>query len=270
MNSDDLDRQSNEILERILDRPARRYRAGFEEAVASFPELSYDDALATLRKDARSRSETDVKGILLSIFLSSYRERLKWTAEVGDFMPEDISDLLMDYAEEAGVDLHRLGSALAPTSSHPEYEVGLALRTVLESAGIYTEVPGALTYSQVSRKVLLIIGAALIGIATAKTARSDPALAGTVGGVGGLILNIMAARYDQRPLDPGTDWLEELVLRILEELGIQSFGELQARTNIHVPLLKKVLSELRRKGLVEQHRSWIDKTDLRYDLTGRH
>lgn len=253
--------EAERILERVLARPARRYRRAVAAALSSQPAET-----PVPHPPLDASRQADLARILDEVFLAPYHRRLQMTADAGKFMPEDIVDFLTDLAEEAGIDLRRMGTALSPASEQPEVDVGAALRTVLESAGMYVEVPYALTYSEISRKVLLLLGSALIGIATSHAGNVDSRLGGAIGGVGGLILNIMAARYDRVPLEPDTDWLEELVLRVIEEHGIQSFEGLQSHTNINPELLKKVLAGLRRKGLVEEHRSWLDKTDLRYDL----
>lgn len=55
-----------------------------------------------------------------------------------------------------------------------------------------------------------------------------------------------------------------------KEWNLQSFDELKRVTNIDSELLKKVLNDLKKKNLIKEYKSWIDKTDLKYDLRGRH
>lgn len=81
--------------------------------------------------------------------------------------------------------------------------------------------------------------------------------------------NILSKQYINNG-EPNIDWLGEFVLKLLEQYGIQSFDELQATTHIDADLLQKVLSDLKNKQLVDEHIGWIDKTSIKYGLSGRH
>lgn len=259
------------IVERVLDWPPRSRRL---DLVATLQKRSpgKDAAalIAELQQDLHALGSGDASTSLLRAMLRPYRQKLRLKGDSGQFMPEDFVDLFADVAEEAGFDLRKFGSALHPGTSHPEFEVGMAVRTMFESTGIYTEVPGACTFSTVQRKAIIIASAALLGILTGESAKIDPVFLGAFGGIAGLILNVLATRYDQKSLHPETNWLEEVILRILEERGNTSFEMLREASNVHPDLLRRVLTQLEHKGLVEQQRSWTDKTNIRYRLTGQH
>jgi hypothetical protein len=122
-------------------------------------------------------------------------------------------------------------------------------------AGVYRENPGALTLFPVQRGFLTAMAAALIGIATGKIT-DDPTLSGALGGVGGLLINILVQRYAGDGAEPETDWMEEWILETLQRHGPQSVAELHKLTNIHRPLLNRTLRGLIGKKLVVRSYRW--------------
>jgi hypothetical protein len=263
--------QSTEAWRKVLAKPKRKFRLGLERVLAQ-SQVENVDALIKKTK-ARAATERDRDRSfaldLLRSFSSPYSTSIDFSKDNLELNTDDFVDLTMDFAEEVGIDLKRFAVNLTSNEDASEYVVGVALRTMFEIEGHYVEIPHAFTVYKVPKQFLIVLGAAIIGIATAKAYELDPILAGSIGGVGSLLINILAARYLEKG-KPQIDWIEELVLQVLEEYGIQSFKELKQKTHIHPPLLKKVLKSLVKQDLVKEHRSWIDKTDLRYDLSGHH
>jgi len=245
--------RSAEIWNEVLKKQDRRYRLLTKDLTQRDVNLGKND-LSEIRKDLFSRR---------------YCDHIDFSKSDVILDTDDFVLLTMDFAEEARIDLKRFALNLTGQKDASEYIVGIALRTVFEVEGYYKEIPFALTRYRVPKEILIILGATLIGISTAKVAQMDAILAGSVSGVGSLLIDILADRYTSES-EPEVDWLEEFVLQTLERYGIQSFEELKRVTNINDELLKKVLNDLKKKNLIKEHKSWIDKMDLKYDLSGRH
>jgi hypothetical protein len=171
------------------------------------------------------------------------------------FWPEHFGAFFTLAAVEAGIDVVAFGAKLDPKAAKPQFVPAAAFRAVAEVAGVYVENPGALTLFKIHRSFLTAMTAALIGIATGKVT-DDPTLAGALGGVGGLLINILAQRYLEDGAEPETDWLEEWILETLQRHGPQTIGELHKLTNIHGPLLNRALRGLIRKKLVVRSYRW--------------
>jgi MarR family len=184
------------------------------------------------------------------------------------FWPEDFVVFFTLAAVEVGIDVQSYGARLNPKAARPEFIPGAALRTVAEVAGVYEENPGALTLFKVQRAFLVTMTAALIGIATGKVV-DDPTLSGALGGVGGLLMNILAQRYLEDGAEPETDWLEEFILATLQRHGPQSIAELHKLTHVHRPLLTRTLRGLIRKKLVARAYRWDGGRTVIYGLPRR-
>jgi hypothetical protein len=252
--------------------PPRHYRLALKAALQE--QYPNEDSDALLNKFASSvpedlNSDQSERLLPLRLFTTPYSKRIDFTKDELQFNTDDFIGLTMDFAEQVGIDLKRYATNLTSGDKASEFIVGVALRTVFEVERHYVEVPGAFCIYPIPKQFLIVLGAAIIGIGTAKAAQLDPILAGSISGVGSLLINILAARYVEKG-DQEVDWLEEFVLQVLEEYGIQSFKELREKTFIHPELLKKVLRGLQTKELVDEYKSWIDKTYLKYDLKGRH
>ena len=171
------------------------------------------------------------------------------------FSPEHFVIFFTLVALEVGIDVQAYGTRLTPKATKPEYVPGGAFRTVAQVAGVYVENLGALTLFKVQRAFLVAMTAALIGIATGKVV-DDPTISGALGGVGGLLINILAQRYLEDGAEPETDWLEEFILATLQRHGPQSVIELHELTHIHRPLLTRTLRGLITKKLVVRTYRW--------------
>lgn len=268
----DLITQSAELWARVFNMPPRHYRLALRAALQEqYPNEDSDTLLNRIVSSLPEVLDSDkpTESLLLQVLATPYSNRIDFAKDELQFNTDDFVNLALDFAEQAGIDLKRYATNLTSDEQASEFVVGIALRTVFEVERHYEEIPGAFSIYTIPKQFLIVLGAAIIGIATAKTAQLDPILAGSISGVGSLLINILAARYIEKG-DSEVDWLEEFVLQVLEEYGIQSFRELREKTFIHPELLKKVLSGLKEKQLVDEHKSWIDKTNLKYNLKGRH
>jgi hypothetical protein len=111
---------------------------------------------------------------------------------------DDFALLMLAFSDEVGVDLTALGKRAWLRARREEafkFHAAVALRSIFEVEGYYAEIEGAYTLFKVPTKVLVVVGAALIGMATGEVYKLDPVLAGVVGGVGSLLINILSARY---------------------------------------------------------------------------
>jgi len=260
--------QAANLCERVLSQPPHHARAMVQEALggrASEVEASriIDGLIAGTLNSAKLSVPANLE--LLAYLLTPYERKHGSAGDTIVFWPEDFISFFTDVAYEVGIDVERFGARLDHKTEHPQYTPGFAFRTLAEIAGIYVEYPNALTEFRVPRGFLVAMTAAIIGVATGKAATIDPTLAAAVGGIGSLLLNVLAQRYSQDP-DPSTDWLEEFILQTLERHGRQSAHELHALTHIYKPLLQRALTGLAKKGLVEIHRTWEDGRRTFYDV----
>jgi len=261
---------SEDIWNKVLKKQDRRYRLSLKGFLQEkFPNENIDVLLEKIRTpdDVKNGKKDEINSILL--FSRRYSDFINFSESKVTLNTDDFIYLILDFAEEVGIDLRLFANKLTGQKEASEYTVGIAFRTVFEVEGYYKEYPYASTEYQVPKKFLIILGAALIGVTTAKVSQMDTVLAGSASGAGSLLINILAERYANET-EPKVNWLEEFVLQVLEKYGIQSFNELRRVTNIDSELLKKVLNDLKKKNLIEENKSWIDKTDLKYDLRGRH
>lgn len=194
-----------------------------------------------------------------------WRELVKRPDDV-IFWPEDFVVFFTAVALEAGIDVRTYGTRLSPKSLHPEYIPGMALRTVAEVASVYVEHPHALTLFTVQRTFLVTMTAAIIGIATGKATSIDPTLGGAIGGVGALLINVLAQRYIETAEEPETDWLEEFILTTLDRHGPHTVKELHDLTHIYSPLLSKTLRGLIKKQLIVRDYKWDGGRRVLYRL----
>jgi DNA-binding transcriptional ArsR family regulator len=187
----------------------------------------------------------------------------------------DFVYLMMEFAEEVGIDLKEYGKRLVEDDvpeKHLRFHPAIALRTVFEVEGYYVEIPNAYAHYKVPKQFLIVIGAALIGIAAGKATQIDAAIGGAISGVGGLLINILAVRYLQlqSPAKPEITWTEEFILKILEARGEQSVKELQKHTKLYRKTIKETLDKLYKKDLVERRKVMLEgkrvRTEMRYEL----
>lgn len=190
----------------------------------------------------------------------------------------DFVFLMMEFAEEVGFDLTDYGRKLVGNNVREDklkFHAGVAFRTVFEVEGHYVEFPHAYAIYKVPKKFLIVMGAALIGMATGKAFEIDPIIGGVVSGVGGLLINILAARYLQlQPLgEPEVTWTEEFILKVLEHRGEQSLKELQRHTKLYRKTIKETLDSLYAKNLVEKRKVLLEgkrvRSETRYALKRR-
>jgi hypothetical protein len=189
---------------------------------------------------------------------------IDFSEDAPQFGTDDFATLMMDLAERVGIDLPSLGSQLNPYSGNAG-TVGMAFRTVFEVEGHYVESPGAYTISRVPRDVVFTIGAVIVGLVTARTAHLQPEIAGTVSAVGSLLLNIISSRMtESRP--PPLHWMEEFILRVVEEHGEVSYGQLKRYTKLHRTMLDTWIKALVQKELLRVDASAGTKSKTRYSL----
>lgn len=171
-----------------------------------------------------------------------------------DLGTDDFLILMLAFADEAGVDLTTLGKRAWLRAKQEEgfkFHAAVALRSIFEVEGYYTEIEGAYALFKVPTKILIVVGAALIGMATGKVYQLDPILGSALGGVGSLLINILSARYTASDNTFEITWTEELILTLLRDTGEQSLKQLQRRTRLYKQTLKDTLASLSKKGLVE-------------------
>lgn len=190
----------------------------------------------------------------------------------------DFVFLMMEFAEEVGFDLTDYGRKLVGNSVREDvlkFHAGVAFRTIFEVEGHYVEFPNAYAIYKVPKQFLIVIGAALIGMATGKAFEIGPVMGGVVSGVGGLLINILAARYLelQAQREPEITWTEEFILKVLEHYGEQSLRELQRHTKLYRKTIKETVESLYKKNLVEKRKVLLEgnriKSETRYKLKSR-
>jgi hypothetical protein len=199
------------------------------------------------------------KQIWSEVLEKSFEGRQDLSKDYISLSTDDIYLGVTAFAAKAGIDLEKFSKALVSKNNSNKNAATLALKTVFEVEKYYEEIPNAFTLFKVRSDFLIVFGAALIGIATEKTTQINPILAGTVSGVGGLLINILAARYEGH-IDEEVDWLEEFVLKVLEAEGGLAFNDLKTNTNINEKLLRKVLRDLQRKQMIDKKHSWVGRT----------
>jgi hypothetical protein len=156
-----------------------------------------------------------------------------------------------------------------------KFHAGVAFRTVFEVEGHYVEFPNAYAIYKIPKQFLIVMGAALIGMATGKAFEIGPITGGVVSGVGGLLINILAARYLQlrSPDEPEVTWTEEFILKVLEQRAEQSLRELQKHTKLYRKTIKETLDSLYKKNLVEKRKVLLEgkrvRSETRYELKRR-
>jgi DNA-binding transcriptional ArsR family regulator len=204
--------------------------------------------------------------------------RIDFSEDEVELGTNDFVFLMMEFAEEAGIDLKKFGRRLVGDGVREDRLVfypGVALRTVFEVEGHYVEFPNAYTLYKVPKQALIVVGAALIGMAAGRANEIDPVVGGALTGVAGLLINILAARYLQlRDAEkPEVTWTEEFMLKVLEGRGEQSVRELQKHTKLYRKTIKETLDGLYEKGLVERRKVILDgkrvRTEMRYELRRR-
>jgi DNA-binding MarR family transcriptional regulator len=84
-----------------------------------------------------------------------------------------------------------------------------------------------------------------------------------VGGVGSLLINILAARYIQPSEDVEITWTEEFILKFLEGRGEQSLKDFQKQTKLYKGTIKATLERLIEKQLIERRKVLVGKTGAR-------
>ncbi|HDR9128361.1 TPA: hypothetical protein QDB31_005456 [Burkholderia vietnamiensis] len=179
---------------------------------------------------------------------------LKWSSEELTLTTDQCVTLMMDFAQSVGVDLPQFGRKLSGEDDDDggsEFLVGIALRTILEVDGYYVERPNASSRHFVPKDVLIAIGAAVIGIATGESTALGPIVSGAIGGVGSLLINILASRYSTSERQR-VDFYGELLLQLVEDHQPVSRMALLEYTRFHAAVLDKILSKLEGAGEIEQ------------------
>ncbi|MDQ3816344.1 MAG: MarR family winged helix-turn-helix transcriptional regulator [Acidobacteriota bacterium] len=205
---------------------------------------------------------------------SIFSRRIDITQPEIELGTDDFSFLMYVYAASIGIDTEAFGRKLVGDRDRVEvlnFHVGKALKTLFEVEGHYVEIPHAFSIYKIPSKFLIVVGAAVIGIATGKAAQLDPLLGGAIGGVGSLLINILAARYTSNSLKAvEITWTEEFILKILENRDEQSIKELQKYTKLYRGTIKETLESLHAKNLVEKRKVLLEgkrvRSEIRYKL----
>ena len=184
-------------------------------------------------------------------FYARSLRKIKWDKETITLSTDQCTYLFMEFAEHAGLDLERFGRQLHAENKPGRFIVGIAFRTVLEIEGFYVERPMASSLHHVPRTVLISLGAAILGIATAKTAAFSPEISGTISGIGSLLLNILSNRAIEEKPKP-FDFYGELILELIDPIQPTLITSLQQQTNFHETVLLKIIDELEKKDAISR------------------
>ncbi|WP_395764110.1 hypothetical protein [Stutzerimonas balearica] len=179
----------------------------------------------------------------------------------------EITALALDLLTLANVDAGALAVKLKGNETATIYYAAIAIRTLFETEKIYVEVPNASLFFNVPKSFVLLVLAALTGIAAQKTSELGGVAPGICAGISGLLINIIASRYTSTEV-PKTDWIEEALLALLQTEGRQSASEIEKRTNFHSPLVQTTLKELIYKKLVIEKVDWTRGRQAYYELRG--
>jgi hypothetical protein len=186
---------------------------------------------------------------------------------------DDFVFIMMEFAEVVGVVLEEYGRRLVGDGVKEEHLIfhpGVAFRTVFEVEGYYVEIPNAYALYKVPKQFLIVLGAAMIGMAALEAGRVNSLVGGALSGVGALLINILSTRYlllrsSERP---EISWTEEFILKVLEARGEQSVKELGKHTKLYRKTIKETLEALHGKGLVERRKALLEgkrvRTEMRY------
>ena len=263
---------SQQVVKHLLSSHSPRAEVALRKALAArfTAEESEQIVSAVIAGVSRTPAGAALPSGLLRFqyHLQSYEGRHGGDEQTVTFWPEDFFAFFIDLASATRIDIDRLARALGTPGSSAEHAVARALVTVAEVERIYVEVPGALTESRVPRQFLIVVAAALIGMSTGDRGSINSAIAGALSGVGALLLELLADRYlsDQ---EPQTDFLEDLVLRVIEARGATSSRELRAETHVESSVLRSTITRLLRKRLLRRILTYTPRKEYRYDLAER-
>lgn len=208
---------------------------------------STSDLLEIAHKEwEKMLSRTDSKYFVYRRF-----SEIKLDDEVITLSTDECVFLFMEFAEHVGLDVERFGRQLHAEGKPGRFLVGIALRTVLEVEGYYVERPGASSRHQIPRKVLIVLGAAILGFSGARAGMVHPELGGVLGGVASLLISLLAARaLDDKPRP--FDFAGEFILALLDPVVPVSMASLQEQTNFHETVLTKIIADLEARGAVSR------------------
>jgi hypothetical protein len=261
-----------DVVNRVLSSPSLRVEALLRRRLSEeFPDARHVTAIVEALAQGQTTEGEDVTLTSplwrISKELRPYAQRRGSDATSVTFWPEDFPAFFVDLALALGIDVHEFGRKLQPDARSHEYAVGRALTVLAQIEGIYEDVPGALTETRVPRRFLYVVASALIGMVSGSAA-DNPVVNAAIGGVGGLLLDILASRFET-DVEPQTDFLEDLILRVLEEKGKLSTSELIAETHMTRDLVASTLRRLLKKKLIRRVPTYVGGKTVRYDLAER-
>lgn len=201
--------------------------------------------------------------------LQAYDQRHGADEESVTFWPEDLFAFVLDLAIVTGVDIQRFARNLTLRGASPEQVVARALVNLAEIERVYNETTGALSETRVPRQFLITLAAALIGMAVGDRNAVGGLAVGALSGIGALFINLLADRYFSEADEPKTDFLEELVIKVLESEGPMSAPQIRAATYIENRLLRSTIRRLLAKHLLERTLSYRSGKSYMYDLAAR-
>lgn len=183
---------------------------------------------------------------------------------------DEITYWCLDVMHCAGLDIDRLSKSLSGDEKSSMFYSAVAIRTLLESEGVYVERPGASSDHDLPKLIGLVVIAALTGFASEQLIEIDSIPDGVIGGVSSLIISIFANRYKKQGNSlPKTTWLEELILKELQVSDKLTSAELFDLTNIHPATLESEIKSLVKKQLIAENKDWSEPTVTYYMLAQR-
>lgn len=177
----------------------------------------------------------------------------------------ETTTLALDLLIFANVDAGALAVKLKGDEAATIHYAAIAIRTLFETERIYVEEPNASFFFNVPKSFVILVLAALSGIAAQKTSELGGLAPGISAGISGLLINIIASRYASTEA-PKTDWIEEALLALLQTEGRQSASEIVQRTNFHYSLIQATLKKLVYKKLVIEKVDWTRERQTYYEL----
>lgn len=176
---------------------------------------------------------------------------IHWDEEIITLNTDQCVFLFMEFAEHVGLDVERFGRQLHSEGKSGRFMVGIAFRTILEVEGYYVERPNFSSMHRVPREVLVTLGAAILGIATAQAGAVSPEVGGAISGIGSLLINLLSARAVEDKPKP-FDFYGEFILKLLDPIEPVSMTKLQEQTKFHETVLRKIIADLEEKDAIRR------------------
>ncbi|MFJ2484795.1 hypothetical protein [Pseudomonas sp. NPDC087639] len=178
---------------------------------------------------------------------------------------DEITALSLDLLSLAKIDPAKLAIKLKGDENASIFYAAVAIRSIFETEKIYVEIPNACSSFNVPKSFVLLVLAALTGIAAQKASDWGGIATGISAGISSLLINIISSRYNSSGI-PETDWIEETLLGLVQAEGQLSATEIEQRTNFHSGLVASTIKILLSKNLLVEIVDWADNKKIRYKL----